>query len=138
MARQDRADAGHSELRFKAVRHPRVGARTVGGGRRLPPRVCRHTSIPRWGRPMGEEVALYGTIAKMKLKPGSEDKMMQAMDGTTAHREGHVATYVFKSDADPNVHFVTTVFESKSAYKKFADSPEQTTRFQQLRELLAA
>jgi heme-degrading monooxygenase HmoA len=87
---------------------------------------------------MGEEVALYGTIAKMKLKPGAEEKIMQVMDGSTTHREGHVATYVFKSDADPNVHFVTTIFESKSAYKKFSDSPEQTTRFHQMRELLAA
>jgi heme-degrading monooxygenase HmoA len=81
---------------------------------------------------------VYGTIAKMKLKPGAEDKMMQTMEGSEGHREGHVATYVFKSDADPNVHFVTTIFESKSAYKKFSDSPEQSKRFQQMRELLAA
>ena len=87
---------------------------------------------------MGEEVALYGTIAKMKLKPGSEEEMMRAMEGPDANREGHVATYVFKSDADPNVHFVTTVFESKSAYKKFADSPDQSKRFNKMRELLAA
>jgi heme-degrading monooxygenase HmoA len=87
---------------------------------------------------MGEEIALYGTIAKMKLKPGAEDKMMHAMEGSEDGREGHVATYVFKSDADPNVHFVTTIFESKSAYKKFADSPEQSKRFHQMRELLAA
>ncbi|MEO8744054.1 MAG: antibiotic biosynthesis monooxygenase [Candidatus Dormiibacterota bacterium] len=81
---------------------------------------------------------MYGTIAKMKLKPGAEDKMMQAMEGADDGREGHVATFVFKSDADPNVHFVTTVFESKGAYKKFADSPEQNRRFHQMRELLAA
>lgn len=87
---------------------------------------------------MGEEVALYGTIAKMKIKPGAEDKIMQAMEGQDVGREGHVATYVFKSDADPNVHFVTTVFESKNAYKKFADSPEQSGRFAKLKELLAA
>jgi heme-degrading monooxygenase HmoA len=87
---------------------------------------------------MGEEIDLYGTIAKMKLKPGAEDKMMHAMEGSEDGREGHVATYVFKSDADPNVHFVTTIFESKSAYKKFADSPEQSKRFHQMRELLAA
>jgi len=87
---------------------------------------------------MGEEDALYGTIAKMKLKPGAEDKMMHAMEGSQEGREGHVATYVFKSDADSNVHFVTTIFESKDAYKKFADSPDQGKRFQQLRELLTA
>ncbi|HEY1455508.1 MAG TPA: antibiotic biosynthesis monooxygenase [Candidatus Dormibacteraeota bacterium] len=87
---------------------------------------------------MGEEAALYGTIAKMKIKPGAEDKIMQAMEGQDQGREGHVATYVFKSDADPNVHFVTTVFESKQAYKKFADSPEQSKRFNKMKELLAA
>ena len=79
---------------------------------------------------------MYGTVAKMKLKPGAEDKIMTMMEGVTP--EGHVATYVFKSDADPNVHFVTTVYESKSAYKKFADSPEQDKRFHQMKELLAA
>ena len=81
---------------------------------------------------------MYGTVAKMKLKPGTEQKIMETMEGSQTGREGHVATYVFKSDADPNVHFVTTIFESKSAYKKFADSPDQDKRFRQMRELLAA
>jgi heme-degrading monooxygenase HmoA len=87
---------------------------------------------------MGEEVAVYGTVARMTLKPGAEEKIMQVMEGAQTGQEGHVATYVFKSDADPNVHFVTTIFESKSAYKKFADSPEQDKRFHQMKELLAA
>jgi heme-degrading monooxygenase HmoA len=87
---------------------------------------------------MGEEIAMYGTVARMKLKPGAEERIMQVMEGSTAGREGHIATYVVKSDADSNVHFVTTIFESKSAYKKFADSPEQDKRFHQMRELLAA
>jgi len=87
---------------------------------------------------MGEEVAMYGTIAKMKLKPGAEAKIMQAMEGAQGEREGHIATYVFRSDADPDVHFVTTIFESKGAYKKFADSPEQDKRFHEMRQLLAA
>ena len=86
---------------------------------------------------MGEEVALYGTIAKMKLKPGAEEKLMQVMEGPGVERKGHIATYVFKSDADPNVHFVTTIFESRAAYRKFADSPEQDKRFHKMRELLA-
>jgi heme-degrading monooxygenase HmoA len=81
---------------------------------------------------------MYGTVAKMKLKPGAEQKIMQTMEGAQTGREGHVATYVFKSDADPNIHFVATIFESKTAYKKFADSPEQDKRFREMRELLAA
>lgn len=81
---------------------------------------------------------MYGTVAKMTLKPGAEQKLMQSMEGSETGREGHVATYVFKSDSDPNVHFVATIFESKGAYKKFADSPDQDKRFRQMRELLAA
>ena len=81
---------------------------------------------------------MYGTVAKMNLKPGAEKEMMQAMEGSQTGREGHVATYVFKSDADPNVHFVATIFESKGAYKKFADSPDQDKRFRQMKELLVA
>jgi heme-degrading monooxygenase HmoA len=86
---------------------------------------------------MGEEVAVYGTVAKMKLKPGAEDKIMQVMEASEVERPGHIATYVFKSDKDPNVHIVTTIFESRSAYRKFAESPEQDKRFRQMKELLA-
>jgi quinol monooxygenase YgiN len=94
---------------------------------------------PQLESPYGrEEIAVYGTIAKMKLKPGAEEEIMRLMEVPSTDREGHVATYVFKSDADPNVHYVTTVFESKSAYKKFADSPEQDKRFRKMQELLTA
>ena len=79
---------------------------------------------------------MYGTVAKMQLKPGAEEKLMESMEGVAP--PGQVATFIFKSDADPNVHFVTTVFESRDAYKKFADSPEQDKRFRQMRELLSA
>ena len=80
---------------------------------------------------------MYGTVAKMKLKPGAEEKIMQAMEGADVSRPGHVATYIFKSDKDPNVHIVTTIFESKDAYRKFSESPEQDKRFRQMSELLA-
>ena len=81
---------------------------------------------------------MYGTVAKMKLKAGAEGRLMQAMEGTANAQAGHVATYVFKLDSDPNVHFVATIFESRDAYKKFADSPDQDKRYHQMRELLAA
>jgi heme-degrading monooxygenase HmoA len=81
---------------------------------------------------------VYGTVAKMKLKPGAEAKIMQIMEGGQVSRPGHVATYIFRSDQDPNVHIVTTIFESESAYRKFSDSPEQDKRFRQMQELMAA
>jgi heme-degrading monooxygenase HmoA len=84
---------------------------------------------------MGEEIAVYGTVAKMKLKPGAEEKIMTLMEGVSP--AGHVATYVFKTDADPNTHIIATIYESRDAYRKFADSPDQDKRFNQMKELLA-
>lgn len=80
---------------------------------------------------------MYGTIAKMTLKPGSFEKIQQTMADGSVDRPGHVATYIFKSDDDANVHFVVTVFESKAAYRKLADDPEEDKRFRKMRELLA-
>ena len=94
--------------------------------------------FPTSGCPTGRGVSMYGTIAKMTLKPGSFEKMQSTMDDGPETRPGHVATYIFKSDADANVHFVVTVFEDKAAYRKLADDPEQDKRFKKMRELLAA
>ena len=80
---------------------------------------------------------MYGTVAKMKLKPGAEAKIMQIMEVGQVARPGHVATYIFKSDKDPNVHIVTTIFESRDAYRKFSESPDQDKRFNQMKELMA-
>ena len=79
---------------------------------------------------------MYGTVAKMHVKPGAEEEIKDHGGGEVSC-PGHIATYVFKSDKDPNVHIVTTIFESKSAYRKFSESPEQDRRFNQMKELLA-
>lgn len=79
----------------------------------------------------------YGTVAKFKVRPGKLDelrKMMESEDmGGVA---GLVSTLVYQMDRDSNELYLVVVFESKEAYVKNAESPEQDARYQELRALL--
>lgn len=67
---------------------------------------------------------MYGTIARLRVKPGTD---LSQLEGDFARRNvpGHVATYVWRLDADPQVAMIVTMFESKAAYFANANSPEQ-------------
>jgi quinol monooxygenase YgiN len=82
---------------------------------------------------------MYGTIARLQLRPGAEPQLkQQANEIEGLGVPGFVATYVYRSDADPNVAYMAVVFASKEAYLANANSPEQDRRYQQLRALLAS
>ena len=80
---------------------------------------------------------MYGTVAKMRIKAGMEQKMRElaASDGMTKI-DGLVGTTVYKMDADPNVLFMAVVFIDKDAYVKNANSPEQNARYEEFVALL--
>jgi quinol monooxygenase YgiN len=82
---------------------------------------------------------MYGTVARMQLKPGVEQEMQRLTQEFAALRvPGYVATYVYRTDADPNTHYMAVVFESRDAYWANARSPEQDARYRKIRELLAS
>jgi quinol monooxygenase YgiN len=76
---------------------------------------------------------MYGTIAKMKVKPGA----LQALrDMESRKPEGMVASYVYQMDNNPQELWMAVIFESKEAYRANADSPEQNKAFLKLLEHL--
>jgi quinol monooxygenase YgiN len=76
---------------------------------------------------------MYGTIARMKTKPGA----MELLKKLEMRRpKGFLGSYVYQMDADPNELWMVVMFESKQAYMENADSPEQNEEYLQLRELL--
>jgi len=81
---------------------------------------------------------MYGTIARMRVRSdaSSTDQVMRRQMAQKI--PGHVATYVFRSDADPNELYISVVFESRAAYAANAASPEQDARYRELRQLLVA
>lgn len=80
---------------------------------------------------------IYGTIARYRLKPGMEDKLL-AFEAKIrqANLRGLVAEFTFRMDEDPNVYYEAVIFESRDAYRAVAESPEQDARYQELLELL--
>ena len=80
---------------------------------------------------------MYGTIARMQLKPGAEEKMRALMkDFEDLKVPGFQSTTIFQSDRNPTEYYMAVVFDSRDAYMANADSPEQNRRYQQYRELL--
>jgi len=80
---------------------------------------------------------MYGTIARMRAKPGMEQRlrnlMVQEMDRSIP---GYKTTYVYQMDADPNVYMIAVVFESREAYVANANSPEQDAEYRKMLDLL--
>ncbi len=80
---------------------------------------------------------MYGTVARMRTKPGSQQLVEQLRGQGEGGLRGHLGTFIYRSDADPDEYFVCVFFESKEAYVANADSPEQDARYRELRALLA-
>lgn len=78
---------------------------------------------------------MYGTIAKVKINPEKIEEL-QVLATSMELAPGQMARTVYKMDADPNVFYLTAVFESREAYQANAASPEQHERFMELRALL--
>ena len=80
---------------------------------------------------------MYGTVARMRLKPGAE-AAMQAMSKEYEGLKipGSIATYIYRMDADPQEYYMATVWESKDAYVANANSPEQHARYLKMVEML--
>ena len=86
-----------------------------------------------------EDTQVYGTVAKLKLKPGSADQFKQLMSQYKGLEiPGFVTDIVYRSDDDPNEYFVSVVFNSREDYVANAESPEQHERFTAMSQLLAA
>lgn len=81
---------------------------------------------------------MYGTIARMQLKPGSFDKLQQMSRDYGADIDGVKFQLVYRSDSDPNECWLVVGFEDKASYHKNAQSPEQAKRYEQFRAMLTA
>jgi quinol monooxygenase YgiN len=82
---------------------------------------------------------MYGTIARMQVKPGAEAQvaaLAEEFEGLSI--DGHIGTYVYRSDANPNELWMAVAFRDKAAYQANAGSTEQDARYQTIRALLTA
>jgi quinol monooxygenase YgiN len=81
---------------------------------------------------------MWGTIAKMKLKPGA-GPFLRAQFHSMRNAErmpGWLFTHLFESDTDPNELWMVAMFTDKEAYRRNAESPGQHQVFLLIRSCL--
>lgn len=80
---------------------------------------------------------MYGTVARIRAKPGSEKRLVEFAKNESALKiPGLIGQYVFRMDADPNEFYLAVIFEDRQTYTANADSPEQDARYREFRALL--
>jgi len=79
---------------------------------------------------------MYGTIAKFRVKAGKEQELRALSQSDVEKIPGIVFENVFRMDDDPRNLYIVVGFESKEAYRKNAESPEQHQRYLKYLELL--
>jgi len=86
---------------------------------------------------MLEVQAVFGTIARSRLKEGVSVEQLKALFADADdQRAGAVALLVYQSADDPRDVWIASAFESRETYFKNADSPEQNARFERMRALV--
>jgi len=78
---------------------------------------------------------MYGTVARVRVKAGNEQEFLKMADDASSI-PGFAFNHVYKLDGGNNEYILVAGFESKDAYVKNANSPEQHQRYLQYRELL--
>ncbi len=85
---------------------------------------------------------MYGSIFRMKVKPGQEQKLVEMFKEWEQQRrpkvKGVVASYLLKPDRKRNEMVAVAVFQDKQTYRANADDPEQDRWYRRMRELLEA
>jgi quinol monooxygenase YgiN len=80
---------------------------------------------------------MYGTVARLRVKPGMEAKFVEVGRAMVAQRiPGNVATYVYQMDTNPQEFYLAVIFSNKAAYLANAESAEQNARFLELMSVL--
>jgi quinol monooxygenase YgiN len=77
---------------------------------------------------------MFGTIAKMKVKPGSYEKMAEVMKGFEERPvKGFLFNAVYRSQSNPDEVWLVVGFEDEATYRANADDPrtdEMSKKFQ--------
>ena len=80
---------------------------------------------------------MYGTIARLRLKPGMGQRMADLIRPYEALKvDGYIRSTLYRMDEDSNELYLAVVFENKEKYDKNANSPEQDKRYQEMVSLL--
>lgn len=79
---------------------------------------------------------MYGTVGRMKVKPGKLDELMALMHADQREVDGSIANYVYKLDGKDDELILVVAFRDKESYFANADDPSQDDWYRKLVTLL--
>lgn len=83
---------------------------------------------------------MYGTVYRMRVRPGQEQAMFELTRRWNVERAphvgGYIGEYIYRLDSAPQEYIGVVLFESREAYMKNADDPEQDRLYQEWRAFL--
>ena len=83
---------------------------------------------------------MYGTVARMRVKPGQAQKLMEISDRQNKQLgqgvKGYIGEFVYRLDKDSNELILVVLFEDKQSYAANAESPDQDVRYREVRACL--
>ncbi|HLB39099.1 MAG TPA: antibiotic biosynthesis monooxygenase [Actinomycetota bacterium] len=82
---------------------------------------------------------MYGTVAKMRVKPENQETVKKVMDAQMegAQPAGYLRSLVL-SENDSDVQWLFVVFEDRASYDANASDPAQHERYMEFRALMEA
>lgn len=82
---------------------------------------------------------MYGTVARMRLRPGAEP-LFRAQFDALVHEQlpGWISTTFYQSDTDPLDLWMVVVFDSTESYRANAERPNMDAIYRRMRACLEA
>ena len=82
---------------------------------------------------------MYGTVARMRMRPGAE-ALFRAQFDALVHEQlkGWMSTAFFQSDTDPLDVWMVVVFDSPESYRANAERPNMDAVYRRFRSCLEA
>ena len=82
---------------------------------------------------------MYGTVAKIKVKPENREAMRKVNDMQNAAQvAGYVSSHVLWEDGSEDGGWLFVVFEDRDSYHRNANDPAQHERYKEWRALMEA
>jgi quinol monooxygenase YgiN len=84
---------------------------------------------------------MFGTVARVKVKPGMEDQFIElgrARSDQGDEIPGEVGYMVYKLENSPGEYIIAVAFADRESYFANAERPETHQEFLDMRELLAS
>jgi quinol monooxygenase YgiN len=86
-----------------------------------------------------EVPAMFGTVARMKFKPGSYEKMQESMKGFEDRQaKGFVFNAVYRSKSDPDEYWIVVGFDDEASYRANAEDPQTDQMAKQMQQMMTA